>query len=329
MCTALTLITKDKERLFGRNMDIEYSFNQSVGIVPRNFSYENRVAKTNEKTKYAIVGMMTVMENHPMLADGMNEAGLAIAGLNFPGYAHYETTTKEGKINLSVSDFMLWILANFNSLEEVKKELDNLNITNTPFNETTPVPTLHWMITDRSGKSIVVENTINGMKVFDNNIGVLTNSPTFDWHTTNLRQYINLNAEQPTKTIAWSSQELNPLGQGVGLLGLPGDFTPASRFIRVAYLRHTALKYHKDSLDLNEFFHILNNVAMIRGSVRTPEKSDITLYSSCMNLNTNVYYYNNYKNNQLNAVSLHNEDLNSKSIKLFNYNENININYQN
>ncbi|MGL4450508.1 MAG: choloylglycine hydrolase, partial [Sarcina sp.] len=299
MCTALTLLTKENEHLFGRNMDIEYEFGQSVGVVPRNFEYEDRTNKTIGKTKYAIIGMMTIMENHPMLADGMNEKGLAIAGLNFPHYAQYEEKMKSDKINVSVSDIMLWVLANFASLEEVRKEAPKLNIMNLAFTETTPIPTLHWIVTDRTGKSIVIEKSKEGLKIFDNNVGVLTNSPTFDWHITNLRQCIGIEAEQSSKT-TWSDQELLPLGQGLGAIGLPGDFTPASRFVRVAFLRHSALKNDRESMDVSEFFHILNNVAMVRGSVRTPQqKSDITIYTSCMNLEKGIYYYSTYGDNSI------------------------------
>ncbi|MGL4741498.1 MAG: choloylglycine hydrolase [Sarcina sp.] len=328
MCTSITLLSNENKHLFGRNMDIEFTFGQSVGIVPRNFKYQNRVMNTEEETKYAIIGMMTIMENHPMLADGMNEKGLAIAGLNFPRYAYYEPQIDPQKTNISVYDFMLWVLANFDSLEAVKGAIENVNIMDKPFNEKTPIPTLHWMITDKTGESIVVEKTKEGLKVFKNNVGVLTNSPTFDWHTTNLRQYISLDANQPEK-INWSSEELNPLGQGLGLVGLPGDFTPASRFVRVAYLRNAAIKNDKDSINIDEFFHILANVAMVRGSVRTPKLSDITQYTSCMNLEDNIYYYNTYKNNQINGINLHNEDLNAKEIKLFDYKDKLNINYQN
>ncbi|WP_297632713.1 choloylglycine hydrolase [uncultured Clostridium sp.] len=330
MCTGLTLITKDGKHLFGRNMDIEFEFGQSVGVIPRNFEYENRMINTKEHTKYGIIGMMTIMENHPMLADGMNEEGLGIAGLNFPGYAYYEPEIDENKENVSVYDFMFWILANFKDLYEVREALNNVNIMDKPFNEKTPIPTLHWIITDKSGKSIVVEKSKQaGLKVFENNLGVLTNSPTFDWHETNLRQYIGLYANQAGET-KWSEQSLPALGQGAGCVGLPGDFTPASRFVRVAFLRHNALANDSESMDINEFFHILNNVAMVRGTVRTPQQlSDITVYTSCMNLEDKIYFYNTYKNNSLNAVDMKKVDLNGKEIVLFPYENELKVNYQN
>ncbi|WP_297633996.1 choloylglycine hydrolase [uncultured Clostridium sp.] len=329
MCTALTLKTKEGNHLFGRNMDIEYTFGQSVGIIPRNFEYEDRTNGCTGHTKYAVIGMMTVMENHPMLADGMNEKGLAVAGLNFPGFAYYEPKKRDDKINVSVYDFMFWVVSHFANVSEVKEQIKNINIMDTPFNADTPIPTLHWMVTDKTGESIVIEKTKDGLKVFDNTVGVLTNSPTFDWHLTNLRQYLGIYADQSTNA-QWSHQELNPLGQGVGAIGLPGDFTPASRFVRVAFLRHFALANDSTLMDVNEFFHILNNVAMVRGSVRTPQNmSDITIYTSSMNLEEGIYYYNTYDNNSINAINMNNVDLNSSELILFPYEDKLKINYQN
>ncbi|MGL4989599.1 MAG: choloylglycine hydrolase [Sarcina sp.] len=329
MCTALLLKTKDNEHLFGRNMDIEYTFNQSVGIIPRNYEYKNMSTGSMENTKNAIIGMMTIIENHPMLADGMNEKGLAIAGLNFPGYSYLEEECILGKFNIPGYDFMLWILSNFDTLEEVKKDIENVNLMNTQINKQYPAPTLHWIITDKTGESIVIEKTKFGMKIFENYVGVLTNSPTFDWHITNLRQYISLSEEQ-VLGLSWSEQLLEPLGQGTGLVGIPGDFTPASRFVRIAYLRHAALMNEKNILDVKEFYHLLGNVAMVKGSVRTPENlSDITQYTACMNLEKNIYYYNTYNNNQLNAIQLEKEDLDCAEIKLFDYKDTLNVNYQN
>lgn len=329
MCTALTLKTSEGTHLFGRNMDIEFSFNQSVGIIPRSFEYKNMSTNELEKTKYAIIGMITVIDNHPMLADGLNEKGLACAGLNFPGYAHWESELAEGKINVPAYDFMLWVLSNFETLEELKPELEKINLLNSRINNLTPPPTLHWIITDKTGESIVIEKTKSGLRIFNNEVGVLTNSPTFDWHITNLRQYIGLSSNQVTNA-KWSTQELKALGQGVGCVGIPGDFTPASRFVRTAFLRHFALANDKDSMNISEFFHILNNVAMVRGSVRTPDnRSDITQYTSCMNQEKGIYYYNTYNNNNINAIDMHKEDLNAKEIKLFNYEDTLKINNQN
>lgn len=329
MCTGLALETKDGLHLFGRNMDIEYSFNQSIIFLPRNFKCVNKSNKKELTTKYAVLGMGTIFDDYPTFADGMNEKGLGCAGLNFPVYVSYSKDDIEGKTNIPVYNFLLWVLANFSSVEEVKEALKNANIVDIPISENIPNTTLHWMISDITGKSIVVEQTKEKLNVFDNNIGVLTNSPTFDWHVANLNQYVGLRYNQVPE-FKLGDQSLTALGQGTGLVGLPGDFTPASRFIRVAFLRDAMIKNDKDSIDLIEFFHILNNVAMVRGSTRTvEEKSDLTQYTSCMCLEKGIYYYNTYENNQINAIDMNKENLDGNEIKTYKYNKTLSINHVN
>ena len=329
MCTGLALETKDGLHLFGRNMDIEYSFNQSIIFIPRNFKCVNKSNKKELTTKYAVLGMGTIFDDYPTFADGMNEKGLGCAGLNFPVYVSYSKENIEGKTNIPVYNFLLWVLANFSSVEEVKEALKNANIVDIPISENIPNTTLHWMISDITGKSIVVEQTKEKLNVFDNNIGVLTNSPTFDWHVANLNQYVGLRYNQVPE-FKLGDQSLTALGQGTGLVGLPGDFTPASRFIRVAFLRDAMIKNDKDSIDLIEFFHILNNVAMVRGSTRTvEEKSDLTQYTSCMCLEKGIYYYNTYENNQINAIDMNKENLDGNEIKTYKYNKTLSINHVN
>ncbi|MGU8571475.1 choloylglycine hydrolase [Clostridium perfringens] len=329
MCTGLALETKDGLHLFGRNMDIEYSFNQSIIFIPRNFKCVNKSNKKELTTKYAVLGMGTIFDDYPTFADGMNEKGLGCAGLNFPVYVSYSKEDIEGKTNIPVYNFLLWVLANFSSVEEVKEALKNANIVDIPISENIPNTTLHWMISDITGKSIVVEQTKEKLNVFNNNIGVLTNSPTFDWHVANLNQYVGLRYNQVPE-FKLGDQSLTALGQGTGLVGLPGDFTPASRFIRVAFLRDAMIKNDKDSIDLIEFFHILNNVAMVRGSTRTvEEKSDLTQYTSCMCLEKGIYYYNTYENNQINAIDMNKENLDGNEIKTYKYNKTLSINHVN
>ena len=329
MCTGLALETKDGLHLFGRNMDIEYSFNQSIIFIPRNYKCVNKSNKKELTTKYAVLGMGTIFDDYPTFADGMNEKGLGCAGLNFPVYVSYSKEDIEGKTNIPVYNFLLWVLANFSSVEEVKEALKNANIVDIPISENIPNTTLHWMISDITGKSIVVEQTKEKLNVFDNNIGVLTNSPTFDWHVANLNQYVGLRYNQVPE-FKLGDQSLTALGQGTGLVGLPGDFTPASRFIRVAFLRDAMIKNDKDSIDLIEFFHILNNVAMVRGSTRTvEEKSDLTQYTSCMCLEKGIYYYNTYENNQINAIDMNKENLDGNEIKTYKYNKTLSINHVN
>lgn len=329
MCTGLTLETKDGYHLFGRNMDIEYDFNQSIHVVPRNFKWTNRITGETHPMKHAIIGMATTMEGHPLFADGMNEKGLCCAGLNFPGYALYDENITEGNINIGPYDLILWVLSSFETIAEVKAALGKVTLVNKNFAPYAPIPPLHWIAVDKTGDCIVIEKTKEKLNVFNNTIGVLSNSPTFDWHVTNLRQYMGLQSTQPKNT-TWHKEELKPLGQGVGLIGLPGDFTPASRFLRTAYLKSQDAFLETKESAISQFYHILNNVAMVGGSVVTPEeKNDITRYTACMCQETGVYYYNTYSNNQLNAIELFKENLDGTEVKTFECIETLNINYQN
>ncbi len=329
MCTALSLTAKDGSHLFGRNMDIEYSFNQSVLLTPRHFGYKNRATGEVEQTKYAIIGMGTLIDEHPSYADVCNEKGLAAAGLNFPKYAHWDDKSVEGKTNIAPYDLLLWVAANFETVKEVKEALKNVVLVGVPLNEQVPISPLHWMICDKTGESIVVEKTVNGLKVMDNKVGILTNAPTFDWHLTNLTQYMGLTATQPQDT-AWGEQNLKPLGQGLGAFGLPGDYSSPSRFVKAAFLRN-----HIDYADVNysgmsEFFHILNGVAMVRGSVVTPQHlNDITLYTSCIDQEKGIYYYKTYTNHSISAINMHHEDLDAKEVKLFTFNDEFTVTQQN
>lgn len=329
MCTALTLKTKDGQHLFGRNMDIEYNFNQSVHLVPRNFEYKNVATNETNSTKYAVMGMATIIDNHPLFAEAMNEKGLACAGLNFPGFAYHSDNLIDGKNNLPPYDLILWILSNFETIEDLKPELENINLVNRQLNSYTPLPTLHWIVSDKSGNCLVIENTKEKLSIYDNEVGVLTNAPTFNWHTTNLIQYMGLNADQPQNT-KWSRLNLSPQSQGLGMFGIPGDFSSASRFIRAAFYKSSLESSNTEFCGVSEFFHILNNVAMLNGAVKTPEgKYDLTQYTSCMNQDKYIYYYNTYNNNQINAIDMNKEDLNSTEIKMFPYRDTLVINNEN
>lgn len=329
MCTALSIKTTNGISFFGRNMDLEYNFNQSVLVIPRNYEYENKVTNKMVKGKYAIIGMGCVIENHAAMADGMNEKGLACAGLNFPGYAYYEKEAVEGKENIAPYDLILWILFNHETVEEVKEAIKNLELVGVPLNEHYPLPTLHWIISDKSGKSIVVEKTKDKFAVYDNYIGVLANNPTFDWHLTNLNEYINLTEKQPKET-KWCDQIIKPLGVGIGTKGIPGDFASVSRFVRMAFIKSRMPKVDDDKSAISQFFHMLDYVAMVKGGVMTEEGvEDITIYSCCMNQEKGIYYYKNYDNNRINAIDMNKEDLSGNEIKVFTYLIDQDINYQN
>ena len=328
MCTALTLKTKDGYNLFGRNMDLAYSFNQAVTLVPRNYEYRDRVSGNMQKNKYAIMGMASVIDDYPAFADGMNEKGLCCAGLNFPGYFHPDENTSNDKKNVAAYDILLWILANFETVDQVAEEMKKVQIVAVPINEKTPIPTLHWIVTDTTGKSIVIEKTKEALKVYDNQIGVMTNSPTFDWHLTNLNEYIKLNPLQP-ESVKWGERELKNMGVGAGTKGLPGSYTGVDRFVRIAYLK-SQFPEAKDLNDgVSQFFHMLDGVAMPKGAVISDGLDDITQYASCMCQQKGVYYYKTYNNPSISAVDMNKEDLDANEIKRFEYLDELHVTNQN
>ncbi|NFF79925.1 choloylglycine hydrolase family protein [Clostridium botulinum] len=329
MCTALTLQTKQCEVLFGRNLDYVVNFNQSVNLIPRNYKWLNGAIDKNEYVKYAILGMGTVFDKFPYLTDGFNEKGLGCAALYFPGYASYNKNLKGDKINLSPYDIILWILGNFKTVEEVIFAFKYVNIVDTPRLRNIIPNEYHWIVTDRSGKSIVIEKTKEKLSIYQDKFGILTNSPTFDWQTTNLNQYIPLNPRQPSD-VCWSGQKLTPFGQGLGALGMPGDNTPPSRFVRIAFTKSFIPIPINEKCGIIEFFNSLNTTFEVNGSLITPEGlNEKSLYTSCMNLQKRIYYYNTYDNNRINAVIMKNEDLNSKQIIKYPYMNSLDINYQN
>lgn len=328
MCTGLTLKTKDEYTLFGRNMDLAYQFNQSVIITPRNFKYIDEFDGKEKQPKYASMGMASIIDNFPCYADGFNEKGVACAGLNFPQMAYFESDIDDDKVNVSAHGFIFWVLSNFASVDEVKKATENLAIINHPLNENTPEATLHWMVTDTTGKSTVIENTKDGLKVFDNPLGVLTNSPSFDWHLMNLNDYLSIKPTQPENT-NWLECELKPMGVGMGTKGLPGGYSGVDRFIRIAYLKSQIDDPENLNIAISQFNRMLQAVAMPVGAVISEGSDDITIYTSCMILQKHEYIYTTYNNLTPHVISMDNEDLDGCEIKKFEYIDELKMEYQN
>lgn len=327
MCTALTLKTKDGYHLFGRNMDLSYSFQQEVILLPRNYECKDRITGQMRKSRYAIIGMAAVIDEYPAFADAMNEKGLGCAGLNFPGYCYLEDAKVDGKQNLAPYDLILWILSNFETVDEVEEELQKVELVAVPINEKTPLPTLHWIVADKNGKSIVVEKTKEKFSVYENPVGVLTNSPTFDWHLTNLNEYIKATPIQPDNKM-WGEKELRPLGVGGGTNGLPGGLSGVDRFVRIAYLRAQSPEPENLEAGVSQFYHLLNNVAMPMGSVIADQLHDITLYTSCMCQEKGIYYYATYQGYGIHAIDMNKQELDGKEIKKFGYCEKLQITEQ-
>lgn len=329
MCTALTL-NKKGSYLFGRNMDIEVSFGQKIVITPRKHVWPMRFQEPMEQ-KYAIIGMAYPhkdVENgnvdYPLYAEAANEKGLAIAGLNFPTNAFYPKpgTSAKDAYEITPYEFIPWILANFTKVKEVKEQFKKVNIVlvDKTVHPQFQVAPLHFIISDKD-ESMVVEPCADGIKIYDNPFGVLTNNPTFDWHLKNVSFYQNLVAKQ-NYDVNWSGFNIKPFGQGFGSFGLPGDYTPPSRFVKTAFLKANSNCGDNPEDLVAQFFHILDAVAMVKGSIVTPEgHDDITLYSSCIDLEKSLYYYKSYANNQINVIDLHAEKIDGKDVVIYPFND--------
>ncbi len=312
MCTAITYKTKD--HYFGRTLDIECSYGEQIAITPRSFPFEFRMLP-KLCSHYAMIGMAAVIGGYPLYYEATNEHGLSIAGLNFPKNAHYFESC-EGKDNVAPFELIPYILGKCKSLDEAKGLLENINIVNISFSEKLPLSPLHWIIADKSG-SITLECTQNGMKIYDNPIGVLTNNPTFDYQMTNLRGYLNLTPLAPNSRFS-EGMELLPYGEGMGSVGLPGDFSPTGRFVRAAFVKLNSVSGDGETESVNQFFHILGAVEMPRGSVRLSDGAcEITEYTSCCNTDRGIYYYTTYENRAICAVDLQKENLDSNKLALF------------
>lgn len=304
MCTAVNYTAKD--HYFGRNLDLEFSYNETVTVTPRNFPFVFR--KVPElKTHHAIIGIATVAEGYPLYYDATNEKGLSMAGLNFPDNADYKPEL-QGRINVTPFEFIPWILGQFESVDEVKGALKNMSLINISFSEEFPLSPLHWIISDRSG-SITVESVKDGLKVYDNPVGVLTNNPTFDIQLFNLNNYMSLSPNPPENLFS-KDLKLDIYSRGMGAIGMPGDLSSMSRFVKAAFTKMNSLSGWSESEAISQFFHILDSVEQQRGCARVGNgKYEITIYSSCCNTGKGIYYYKTYENSQITGVDMHAEDL--------------------
>ena len=312
MCTAINF--KKQCNYFGRNLDYEHTFGENITVTPRNYEFNFRNSEKCE-SHYAMIGIATVVDNYPLYFDATNEKGLSIAGLSFPYFAEY-MPKQGGKINVASFEFIPWILSRCDSVACVRETLKNVNITKESFStqlETTP---LHWIIGDKTG-TLTVEQTAKGLNVYENSAGVLTNSPDFNKQMFNLNNYINLSAKEPSNTFA-SNLNLKAYSKGMGAIGLPGDFSSMSRFVRAAFIKHNSVCGDNEVEAVNQFFHIMNSVNQPRGCSFSDRGSEITHYTSCCNTDKCIYYYTTYNNSSINAVDMFKENLNKKELITFN-----------
>ena len=311
MCTAVTYNTKN--HYCGRNLDLEYSYKETITITPRNYEFKFKKVG-NIRNHYAIIGMAYVANDYPLYYDAINEKGLGMAGLNFPGNADYKEIENE-KDNIAPFEFIPYVLSKCENITQVKELLKNINIAKINFSEELPASPLHWIIADKN-ESITVESVKDSLKVYDNPVGVLTNNPTFDIHMFNLNNYMSLSIEEPKNNFS-SKLNFDIYSRGMGALGLPGDLSSASRFVKAAFTKMNSLSKEDELSSINQFFHILESVYQQRGCVKLGDKYEITIYSSCCNQDKGIYYYKTYDNTHITGVDMYKENLDSQDLVVY------------
>ena len=313
MCTASNYITDN--HYFGRNFDYEISYHERVTVTPRNYEFEFRKIDSI-KTHYAIIGIAAGIDAYPLYYDACNEKGLAIAGLNFAGNAVYREF-EDGMVNITPFELIPYLLGKYESVSQVRKALGEINLVNINFAEELPLSPLHWMISDEN-EAIVVEPMADGLKVYDNPVGVLTNNPPFDKQLFYLNNYRSLSNKNPENTFS-GDFDLDEYSRGMGAIGLPGDLSSASRFAKVAFTRANSHSGSDEQSSVSQFFHILASVEQQNGCtfINDPDLYEYTIYTSCYSTRKGILYYRTYNNSQITAVDLNNEDLDSS--ELINY----------
>lgn len=309
MCTAATYQTKDF--YFGRTLDYDFSYGEKVVITPRKFPLVFRYQDTME-SHYAMIGIAHVAEGCPLYYEAVNEKGLGMAGLNFVGNAVYRKEQPD-RDNVATFEFIPWILGQCASLKEARTLLEKINLTDMCFKETLPTAQLHWLIADRSG-AVTVESVEEGIRVYDNPVGVLSNNPTFDRQMFMLNNYMHLSPKAPQNHFS-DKLKLRSYSRGMGALGLPGDLSSQSRFVRVAFVKMNSISGDSETESVSQFFHILNSVDQQRGCCEVEEgKYEITIYTCCCNADKGIFYYTTYDNHQITAVDMRLENLDTAEL---------------
>ena len=309
MCTAATYQTKGF--YMGRTLDYEFSYGDEITVTPRNYEFQFR-HMGSVSSHYAMIGMAHVAEDYPLYYDAMNEKGLGMAGLNFVGNAVFQEVD-DTRDNVAQFEFIPWILCQCATLEEVKKLLSRMNLIGTPFSPQLPTAQLHWLIADESG-SLTVECMTDGLHIYDNPVGVLTNNPPFDKQLFHLNDFMHLSPKQPENTFS-KDLNLQTYSRGMGALGLPGDLSSASRFVRVAFTKMNSKSGDSENESVSQFFHILGSVDQQRGCCEVADsKYEITLYTSCCSADTGIYYYTTYENHQISGVDMYRENLDGDTL---------------
>lgn len=310
MCTAIMYHTKD--HYFGRNLDYETTFGEKVVLMPRRYEFRYKCVKDamiSCNDYLAMLGMAVLVDGYPLFFDAINEKGLAMAGLHFVGNAYYALPEQVSDMeDIAPYELIPWVLSQCENVAQAQMLLQKTRLVAIPFSEEFPLSPLHFMIADKES-CIVVEPLQDGLKIYDNPVGVLTNNPPFPFHMANLCNYMNLTSEAAFNRFS-DKFPLDAFSRGMGAVGLPGDVSSPSRFVRAAFVLANSVSGDGEKESVNQFFHILSSVEQVRGCVRlTSDQYEITTYSCCCNLEKGIYYYRTYEDFEIREVCMREMDL--------------------
>lgn len=309
MCTGIRFTDAEGAMYFGRNLDWTQGYGEHVVATPPAATIPPAFEPDGDPAVgHTVVGMGIVVAGIPLYFDCGNDAGLAVAGLNFPHSARYAAEPRQGSVNVAAYEFPFWIARTFSSLDEVRAALASVTVVAKPVNEHLPVANLHWLIGDATG-SIVVECMEEGMRVWENDADVLTNEPDFGWQRTNLRNYLTLTDEDPDAA-AWGAMKLVPFGSGLGMQGIPGDYSGPSRFVKAAFVNSHYPAQTGEAANVARLFRTLGSVAVPEGAAKMADGShEKTLYTSCFSPATMTYYHATYDDPRIRSYPIASVDL--------------------
>lgn len=304
MCTAISLLNRKRENVFGRTMDFHYMIEPRMTAFPAGCEWESMLGQMYAD-HYGMAGISRKAKNRYIFFDGVNEKGLAGATLYFKGCAEFPDPSGSGtKEEIPVLDFLHYVLGRCADLEEVRELLEQILLVGIRDSVTNSVAPVHWMFTDLSGKSLVIEQTGAGLSVYDNPVGVMTNSPEFSWQMTNLRNYTQVTDGQ-TEKAKWSEFTVEPFGQAAGTSALPGGYTPPARFVRTVFQKLHMVQPEEIQDAIHAGFHLLEGVTLPKGVVKTSNGTfDYTQYTVMIDLQNKEYYFKTYDNLQMIKVDV-------------------------
>lgn len=302
MCTGVRFTDTEGHLYWGRNLDWNEGYGQTPIVMPKGYKLA-RAFGDAFATKHACIGMGIEYEGYPLYFNCGNDAGLAIGGLNFPGYAAFEKDAVPNKTNVAAYEMPAWVAASFATVDEAEAALRDVAIVGKSIAPSMGVSMLHWHIADAK-RSIVVEYQADGMHIYDDTVDVLTNQPPFPWHMENLRNYMCCNGDWPGD-IKWRDDTLTPFGTGATMRGIPGDTYSTSRFVKAAFVNSFHPQKAGEQANVMRMFHTLGSVSFVEGCAKMADgSSEITLFSDCFSAATGTYYFNTYDDPSLRSACL-------------------------